>query len=135
MHLFVYGTLRRSAAHPMHEVLRANASLVGPARARGVLYRVGCYPGMVLDDMAGWVTGELYYLHNVEVLASLDDYEGAGPDDPEPREFRRIEALVEPSGADPRRAWLYVYGWSTKGLAVIGSGDYLADEIEVPDEP
>lgn len=44
MHLFVYGTLRCSAAHPMHASLCAVASFVGEARVRGVrawLYEYG----------------------------------------------------------------------------------------------
>src|SRR4029078_4068253 len=68
VNLFVYGTLRRSAAHPMHALLRETASLLGDARVRGVLYRVAEYPGLVLDAGAGWVLGELYRLGDPGVL-------------------------------------------------------------------
>jgi gamma-glutamylcyclotransferase (GGCT)/AIG2-like uncharacterized protein YtfP len=95
MILFVYGTLRRSVAHPMHEVLRENASPLGRARVRGVLVRVAIYPGLVLDGRAGWVLGELYRLRDPRVLEQLDAYEGVGPLDPEPREYRRVRALVQ----------------------------------------
>lgn len=116
----------------MHARLRASARLVGPARARGVLLRVGAYPGLVLDPNADWVKGELYHLNDLTVLATLDAYEGASADDPEPREYRRIRARVEPVGGPPVWAWVYEYAWPTAGLPVITSGDFLAD---APGEP
>lgn len=128
MHLFVYGTLRRSVAHPMHAPLRETASPLGDARVRGVLYRVASYPGLVLDGGAGWVLGELYYLRDPDVLVQLDAYEGAGPDDPEPREFRRVRARAERlEGLEghEHEVWLYEYGWPTEGMEIIGSGDFL----------
>jgi gamma-glutamylcyclotransferase (GGCT)/AIG2-like uncharacterized protein YtfP len=125
VHLFVYGTLRRSAAHPMHGLLRESASLLGDARVRGVLYRVGAYPGLVLDAAAGWVQGELYRLNDAGVLERLDAYEGAGPLDPEPREYRRIRALVQCLDGEEHEAWVYEYGLETVGLTIIASGDFL----------
>jgi gamma-glutamylcyclotransferase (GGCT)/AIG2-like uncharacterized protein YtfP len=128
MHLFVYGTLRRSIAHPMHALLGGTASSLGDARVRGVLYRVASYPGLVLDGGAGWVLGELYSLRDPDVLAQLDAYEGAGPDDSEPREFRRVRTVVEGLGGQGGReheAWLYEYGWPVAGLEIIASGDFL----------
>ena len=126
MKLFVYGTLRRSAAHPMHAVLRESASPLGQARVRGVLYRVtASYPGLVLVDDAGWVRGELYRPRNSSALARLDAYEGAGPLDPEPREYRRIRTLVWCAEGGEHEAWVYEYGWPTAGLPIIASGDFL----------
>lgn len=127
--LFVYGTLRRAAAHPMHARLRAGAHPLGPGRVRGVLVRVGSYPGLVLDPAAGWVQGELYALWDPAVLEPLDAYEGAGPLDPEPREYRRVRARVErtdePSALE---AWIYEYARPIAGLPVIASGDFLRPE-------
>jgi len=125
VNLFVYGTLLRSAAHPMHALLRETASPLGDARVRGVLYRVAAYPGIVLDAGSGWVSGELYHLRDPGVLERLDAYEGAGPQDPEPREYRRIRALVQRLDGEELEAWIYEYGWPTAGLPIIASGSFL----------
>jgi len=125
VNLFVYGTLRRSAAHPMHALLRETATPLGDARVRGVLYRVAEYPGLVLDAGAGWVWGELYRLRDPAVLEQLDAYEGVGPQDPEPREYRRIRASVQRLAAEELDAWIYEYARPTAGLPVIGSGNFL----------
>lgn len=125
MHLFVYGTLRQDAGHPMHEVLRAAAHRIGPGRARGVLYRVDWYPAVVLDDAAGWVTGELYQIHDPAGLAVLDDYEGAGPP---PSEYRRVTTRVWLEHGEVHEAWIYEYAWSVDGLVRIESGDFLRRE-------
>lgn len=127
VNLFVYGTLRRSAAHPMHALLRETASLLGDARVRGVLYRVAAYPGLVLDSAAGWVQGELYRVRSLDVLARLDDYEGAGPLDPEPHEYRRIRTVVQQRSGPEQEAWLYEYAWPTAGFPIIASGDFLQE--------
>lgn len=128
MNLFVYGTLRRSPAHPKHALLRETATPLGDARVRGLLYRVAAYPGLVLDATAGWVLGELYRLRDLDVLARLDAYEGAGPHDSEPREYRRIRTVVRcPDGQDVE-AWVYEYAWPTAGLPIIATGDFLRQE-------
>ncbi|MEM7159462.1 MAG: gamma-glutamylcyclotransferase family protein [Myxococcota bacterium] len=124
-HLFVYGTLREGAGHPMHATLDAGARRVGAARVRGRLYRLDGYPGLVLDPAADWVHGELYRLHDAGVLDPLDRYEGAHPTDPEPLEFRRIQASVVDFKGEARAAWIYVYEWAVDEHARIGSGDYL----------
>ncbi|MCH9683057.1 MAG: gamma-glutamylcyclotransferase, partial [Deltaproteobacteria bacterium] len=67
MFLFVYGTLRRRAAHPMHTPLQAASRFVGDARVRGSLYMVGDYPALELGNAAGWVQGEVYELHDLAV--------------------------------------------------------------------
>lgn len=129
VHLFVYGTLRRAAAHPMHVPLCAAASFVGPARVRGVLVWAGehpsHYPGVVLDARAGWVIGELYHLRDRTVLERLDAYEEAGPTYPEPQEFRRVQTTVERLDGGTEVGWIYEYGWPIAGLEVIASGDFL----------
>lgn len=128
MHLFVYGTLLRSAARPMHATLCAVASLVGPARVRGRLYLIAHYPGLVLDDEAGWVVGELYRLRDPVVLDPLDEYEGARRHDAEPREYRRVRRTVQLRTGSLHPAWIYEYGRSTEGRALIASGDFLQHE-------
>lgn len=128
MHLFVYGTLRRAAGHPMHASLRAVASFVGDARVRGRLYLITHYPGLVLDNDAGWVTGELYRLGDPSALERLDVYEGVSGQDRRPHEYRRVQRSVELCRGGRRLAWIYEYGWSTRGRTPILSGDFLRHE-------
>jgi gamma-glutamylcyclotransferase (GGCT)/AIG2-like uncharacterized protein YtfP len=49
-HLFVYGTLRSEARHPMHRVLKRYGEFVGVGRVRGKLYDLGKFPGAVPAD-------------------------------------------------------------------------------------
>jgi len=123
MHLFVYGTLRRAAGHPMHRSLCAVASFVGDARVRGRLYQIAWYPGLVLDDAAGWVVGELYRLRSTEGLVHLDAYEGD--------EYRRIERSVGLSAGGEHRAWLYEFRRPIETYALIPSGDFLCPRDRV----
>lgn len=124
-HLFVYGTLRRAAAHPMHALLSAAADSIGAARVRGRLYQLGHYPGLVLDDRAGWVVGELFFVHDPSVYAVLDEYEGAAPTDRPPHEYARVVGQVARAEGLQVSAWIYEYRWSVVGRAVISSGDFL----------
>ena len=128
MHLFVYGTLRRSVAHPMHARLGEAARLVGEARVGGVLYRGGSYPGLVLGEGGGWVLGALYALRDLGVLAQLDADEGATPHDPEPRECERVRTVVQRLDGRELEAWVYTYGWPTAGLEIIVSGIFSGSE-------
>ncbi|UZD56329.1 gamma-glutamylcyclotransferase family protein [Caldimonas aquatica] len=58
-HVFVYGTLRRGGANDITR-LQPPPVFIGMARLRGRMYGFGGYPGVVLDDTADWVEGEVY---------------------------------------------------------------------------
>jgi gamma-glutamylcyclotransferase (GGCT)/AIG2-like uncharacterized protein YtfP len=126
--LFVYGTLRQAARHPMALFLRAHARSLGPARARGRLYDLGAYPGMVAargDDE--WVHGEVHQLSRPdETLAVLDRYEGCGPGVEPPRLYERRPAPVELATGEMRPCWVYFYLGPVAEEKRILSGDYLA---------
>ncbi len=128
MHLFVYGTLRRSAAHPMHRLLLP-AAFVGPGRFQGKLYDLGRYPAAVASaDPADTVHGEVYLLHApAATLAALDRYEGCSPDEPAPHEYVRAAAAIR-LDTDSRlvAAQIYLYNRPTAHLTRIEPGDYLA---------
>lgn len=127
-YLFVYGTLREDAGHEMFRVLAHNASRMGDASTQGNLYSLGNYPALVPDaSTRSLVKGELYRLHpdNIQqTLAELDEYEGLGPNDPPPHEYRR--QIVQVTLADGRAfdAWSYVLNRSAEGLLRIDSGDF-----------
>ena len=125
--LFVYGTLRKDVPNSTFQMLERDARFVGYARIMGRMYSVGEYPGLVPSRERGyWVHGEVYALENPpKTLALLDDYEGCGPEDPEPHEFERAEhtAVLE-SGVEDN-VWVYVYRSSASDRQEILSGDYF----------
>lgn len=123
--LFVYGSLRSGAKHPMYEVLREHGTPAGPARVRGRLYVVDWYPGLVLDESAGWVVGELWSDIDDAAWPVLDFYEGCSAEDPQPHEYVRRMATVDAEGGS-RRAWIYDYARDVSTLSAVDSGDWLA---------
>jgi gamma-glutamylcyclotransferase (GGCT)/AIG2-like uncharacterized protein YtfP len=128
--IFVYGTLRKDAAHELFHVLARNAAFVGEAVVRGRLFNLGSYPGLVLSDgPAETVKGELYEIVHSKreaVLDLLDHYEGCAPDDRQPHEYRRELVEVSTTTGANVQAWVYLLNRPTDGLEPIDSGDYLA---------
>lgn len=96
----------------------------------GRLYDLGYYPGLVQAAYGtDEVVGELYRLVDVEtVLADLDAYEGCGPDDPPPHEYRREAIDVRTDDGRSLRAWAYLYVGSLDGARLISNGDYAVDQ-------
>lgn len=129
--LFVYGTLRRACAYPMHAVLAADSRYVGSARYQGKLYRVSHYPAVVpSDNPAQQVVGELYQLLRPEqTLAELDIYEECSAEFAEPHEYRRELQQVKLENGESVSAWVYLYNRDTSGLKLIASGDFLQQDI------
>lgn len=75
-HLFVYGTLRGGLEHPEARWLSEHSERLGAATAKGKLFRIGWYPGLV-ECGKEIVTGELLLLDDPSlVLERLDIYEG-----------------------------------------------------------
>ncbi len=128
--LFVYGTLRRAAAHPMHRLLHP-AAFLGPGQFQGRLYHLGNYPGVVpSDDPADVVHGEVYRLHEpAAILARLDEYEGCAGTASTATEYVRVVRNVRLAGSGGT-AWahLYLYQRPLAGVRRILSGDFLADD-------
>lgn len=128
MHLFVYGTLRKSASHPMHRLLHP-AVFVGLGRFQGQLYDLGTYPAAIPSaDAADTVLGEVYLLADPgTTLAALDRYEGCAADDPTPHEYVRTAADIRLEAADNPTisAQIYLYHRPVAQLTRIARGDYL----------
>ncbi len=128
MHVFVYGTLRRAAAHPMHALLHPS-TFVGFARFQGRLYDLGGYPAAVASDhLADIVCGEVYQLlRPAATLAVVDRYEGCAPADSEPYEYMRAVADVRLTTCDTAvvPAQIYLYNRPVDHLTCIPQGDYL----------
>jgi len=113
--------------NPVRQELEAGTELVGPGTRPGArLYAVDWHPAAVPSpDRADVVHGEVYLLHDPDtVLEALDRYEGCGPDDPEPRFFRREAWTVELTGGEVVQAWVYLWNRPVDGLPRISSGDW-----------
>lgn len=128
--LFIYGTLRRDLMHDLADVLVRDASFLGKGRVRGRLFSLGSYPGMVpSESYSDVIRGELYEVPAEKwekVIELLDAYEGCGPDDPRPHEYRRQLVEATTNSGRKLRAWAYVLNRPVTGLEEIPSGDYLA---------
>lgn len=129
-YVFVYGTLREDPDHEMYRVLARSSRFVGDGTVNARLYDLGQYPGIVLSpDPTDLVFGELYELRPelaVSALRELDDYEGLGPTDPLPHEYRREIVPVRIEGGATIPAWAYVLASPVPSHPQIPSSDYLS---------
>ena len=127
-YLFVYGTLRQSANHPMHQRLMQKGRFIGMAHFQGKLYQVTHYPAVVASaNPDEQVLGEVYQLLQPEqTLPQLDKYEECGADFPEPQEYRRELQPVRLENGDSLTAWVYLYNRDTRMLTPIQTGDFLS---------
>jgi gamma-glutamylcyclotransferase (GGCT)/AIG2-like uncharacterized protein YtfP len=128
--LFVYGTLGRNAGHDMHRHIARYSEYSGEGHFNGQLYRVADYPGAVpSSNPVDKVFGELYRLVNShELFAHLDDYEGCGPDEPQPTEFVRRMEFVYLTRGTKTEAWIYLFNLSVTDLPRIVSGCFTDQE-------
>jgi len=119
--IFVYGGLMRG--FDLHHHLTGTA-FVCAATARGKLYAVGAYPGMV--DGEGTVHGELYLSDDpAVVLEVLDEVEGYDPlDYAAANEYVRVKRIVRTEDGRDITAWLYLYNRTVSGLELIAGGDW-----------
>lgn len=124
-HLFVYGTLRKGFDHPMACFLAERADHLGGARAPGLLYDLGRYPGMLDPAEPGdWVYGDLFALHDpAATLDALDRYEGC-PLPGEPALFERGLVAVTRDTGEAVTAWVYRYAGPVSEGQRLASGDY-----------
>jgi len=114
--LFVYGTLRPRAGHPMGRVLAHNARALGAARMRGQVGRAGAYPVAKAGVEGGWVCGELFEVTGGRgVWRVLDRYEGCDAPRPE-YECRRVTIRLAAAGCERwTTAWCYVMAEQSTG--------------------
>ncbi len=133
-HLFVYGTLLTVADHPLGNMLRTQARLIGPGHIRARLYIIeeedaqghnsfpGALPSMFDQDQ---VHGELYSLTNpAPLIAAFNDYEACSPIWPEPYEFLLRPIDVTLSDGTVQRAATYLYTHDVSRARHIPSGRF-----------
>ncbi|QKZ11693.1 gamma-glutamylcyclotransferase [Spirosoma sp. KUDC1026] len=124
--LFVYGTLGPSFTNPHATLLHQNSQYVGPGTLAGLLADLGNYPGVIHDSSAITVVhGFIYNIgtRKTELLKTLDEYEGIGPDFPEPQEYVRTIVPISNDGT-LIPCWTYLYNLSIHTQLLINSGDY-----------
>jgi gamma-glutamylcyclotransferase (GGCT)/AIG2-like uncharacterized protein YtfP len=114
--LFVYGTLRQSAAGSLgkaqRERLARESRSLGAATMPGArLYDLGRYPGLVESAAASDVVhGEVVVLANpARTFRWLDAYEGVIAGDPEASDYARIERAVMLQRGSEFCAWVYIF--------------------------
>ncbi len=110
-YLFAYGTLRPGLAPPQVAPLVQQFRPAGGGSVRGRLYDFGAYPGVVLDEAAGLVRGEVFALPDPAdaLLAAFDAYESCGPENDGTGLFRRCRATVRRDDGDDVPCWIYVF--------------------------
>ena len=125
-YLFVYGSLRSTAAPQAQKPLMSTLKLVGPATTTGKLYDLGRYPGAVFGGPAT-IVGEVFELpaEHTSVLATLDEYEGFLPNDPEGSLYLRVSVPVALTEGRSLECWSYAYNRDVTGRKPIESGDYV----------
>jgi gamma-glutamylcyclotransferase (GGCT)/AIG2-like uncharacterized protein YtfP len=81
-HVFVYGTLRAGEVNDIHRAAErhgiAPPQRVGAAYVKGRLFDFGSYPGLVLDDAAAPVRGDVYRIDDA-LIPVLDEIEEVYP--------------------------------------------------------
>lgn len=100
--------------YALHRLLAGVATFLGEASARGCLLDLREYPGLV--DGQGRVKGELYRLHDRELLPVLDRAEGYN--------FERRRAGVDLADGRRSQAWVYRYRGPRDRAVPIPHGDY-----------
>lgn len=92
-HVFVYGTLRRGDDNDIN-LLRPSPHFVGAGRVGGVMYHLGDYPGVWLNDASDYNTvGEVYAIAP-ELEKVLDEIEMIYPQQHDEYSKRTVIALV-----------------------------------------
>lgn len=124
---FVYGTLITGARSPDVERLLEDCLISRrEAWARGRLYDLGPYPGMVPAVRRSERTyGQLLALTSPHrCLPVLDDYEDYDPCRPEASTYRRARCRVAVAGGGREWAWVYWYQGHLHGARRITGGDW-----------
>jgi len=97
-----------------HRWIVGASTFLGEGHVRGALLGLRGYPGLV--EGRGRVRGELYRLHDAELLRTLDREEGYN--------FERRRAGVSLSDGRRSRAWVYRYRGQPHRGVLIAHGDY-----------
>jgi gamma-glutamylcyclotransferase (GGCT)/AIG2-like uncharacterized protein YtfP len=122
--VFVYGTLRRGGSNHFR---MAGAEFISAGTIMGRMYRIDWYPGLVLDEAGGEISGEVYAVDG-DLLAALDAFEGVSASESEGSEYRRVQTTVVQQNSETLTAWV----WEWRGVVSedrrISAGDWLKED-------
>jgi len=123
-YLFVYGTLL-SHNNQYASLLKNGSRFVAGGSINGYLYNIGEYPGAIYVPYARErVYGNVFLLNDdTNVLTSIDEYEGYGPNETQPNEFIRVVLPVH-TLAVIINCQVYLYNLPVNGYRQISSGKY-----------
>ena len=121
-HVFVYGTLRQGDDNDIN-LLKPTPFFVGPSRVAGVMYHLGGYPGVLLNDAReDNIVGEVYAI-TPELEVVLDEIEMIYPQQRDEYSKRMVVVRV---GARQLSCLFYEINPSyTVDKPVIASGDWV----------
>ncbi len=126
--LFVYGSLRSGFHSDAYHYVSKYFTLVGNARAKGLLVDMGDYPVAVPTSEDKYIIGELYEIKHREAfdfaIAQLDDYEGVNVEGNETQLYHRTveDILVNNESV---KAWVYWYSGEIANKPIVASGDVM----------
>jgi gamma-glutamylcyclotransferase (GGCT)/AIG2-like uncharacterized protein YtfP len=129
-HVFVYGTLRAGESNDIHQAAGrkgiADPVLIGSGYINGRLYDFGAYPGVVPDDNAAPVQGDVYRIEDTLVPA-LDEIEEVVPGVSGLFRGEHMHVTVELDGrAEKIECLVYpVSDAAVQGLPRIDNGDWV----------
>ncbi|PMS23970.1 gamma-glutamylcyclotransferase [Trinickia dabaoshanensis] len=126
-HVFVYGTLRAGEINDIGAAAARNGistpRLVGRAAVTGRLYDLGDYPGLVQDEAAGPVRGDVYEIDDA-LVPVLDRIEGIEPGGE--GVFKSRELTVTVADRELRCFFYPVDDVSVSGRTRIEAGDWIS---------
>ncbi|MFN4025288.1 MAG: gamma-glutamylcyclotransferase [Hyphomonas sp.] len=126
--LFIfYGLLKHGAAGgPQHIPLAEVGEWLAPCMFRGRMYDAGGFPAAVAGDSL--CHGVAYRIHDVRIVAALDEYEDVTGDIATSLYLRQrvpmLDATGSPTGA---QAWIYIFNQPTDGLLLIEDGNWALE--------
>jgi gamma-glutamylcyclotransferase (GGCT)/AIG2-like uncharacterized protein YtfP len=107
--LFIYGTLHPDRAPREIAAAARRLTSLGRATLRARLLDLGEYPGVILDDTAALIHGELFTVPDAAMLTTLDTYEDFRPHDPTNSLFLREKTVVTLDDGSEKSCWVYVW--------------------------
>ncbi len=123
--VFFYGTLRTGFSRRPRTGVDPKLTFIGHGSIEAALFDVGLYPAAVPTPDSR-VFGEVFEMETPdEVLATLDEFEGYRPSEPDSSLYTRAETPVTLDDGRIELAWVYFYNAPLGRAARIPSGDYL----------
>ena len=120
-YLFAYGTLIPGCEPAQMNSICSRLEFVAEATARGILYDLGAFPGVVEGD--GIVRGVVLRVPH-DAWAAMDAYEGCPIPGGDDGLFRRIITRATLDRGEELNCWLYVYARDVRGRRIVASGGW-----------